>query len=87
MLPYFIYTEDIEKFCQLTSFTICTTVSYGKRACMYSLNYNDAPYITRYCLDYETDPLIPPEKVLEYLALMLNGYSKEIAVNELNVVG
>ena len=87
MLPYFIYTEDIEDFCQLMGFTIANTVSYGKKACMYSLEYNDTPYITRYRLDYETDPLIPPEKVLEYLALMLNGYSSKIAVNELNVVG
>ena len=87
MLPYFIYTEEIETFCQLMGFTVAGAVSYGKRTCMYTLNYNDAPYITRYHLDYETDPLIPPEKVLEYLALMLNGYSSEIAVNELNVVG
>ena len=87
MLPYFIYTEDIENFCQLMGFTICTTVSYNKKVCMFSLGYYDAPYITRYYLDCGTDPLIPPEKVLDYLALILNGYSCSKAVNELNVVG
>ena len=87
MLPYFIYTEEIENFCQLMGFTVCTKVSYGKKVCMRTLVYYDAPYITGYYLDSATDPLIPPEKVLDYLTLMLNGYSREEAVNELNVVG
>ena len=87
MLPYFEYTEDVQNFCLLMGVTIYNNVSYGTKMCMYSLDSDDAPYITRYCTDYEPNPLIPPEKVLTYLTLMLNGYSCSKAVDELNVVG
>ena len=55
--------------------------------CMYSLEYHKKPHITRYNLDLAINPLIPPDKVPTYLTLMLNGYSYEKAVNELNVIG
>lgn len=53
-----------------------------KYVCMYQL-----PRITSYNLNLESDPLIPPEKVIHYITLILNGYSHRKAVNELNVVG
>lgn len=87
MLPYFIYTEDIEGFCQLMGFTICTTVSYNKKVCVHSLKNCPTQLIISYSLDLESGVLIPPEKVLTYLTLMLAGYSYGEAINELNVVG
>lgn len=87
MLPYFEYTEDIHNFCQLVGFAIEDSVSLNKYVCMYTLKYHSAPRITSYNLDSATSPLIPPDKVIDYLTLMLNGYSYENAVNELNVVG
>ena len=54
---------------------------------MYTLEYHPTPRITSYNLGLATNPLIPPDKVIDYLTLMLNGYSYKKAVNELNVVG
>ena len=87
MLPYFEFTEDVQNFCHLMGFTLEfpeTTTGY---VCMYSLEFHKKPYITSYNLDLDTCPLIPPDKVIDYLTLMLNGYSCEKAVNELNIVG
>lgn len=88
MLPYFEFTEEVQTFCELMGFT---TDLYGNQpngyVCMYSLEYYRKPHITVYNLSYSINPLIPPDKVLTYLTLMLNGYSYEKAVNELNVVG
>jgi hypothetical protein len=87
MLPYFTYTEDIESFCMLMGFTIDTRVPFSKYVCMCSLGYSPIPRITSYNLNPDNDSLIPPEKVIHYLTLILNGYSYKKAVNELNVVG
>ena len=87
MLPYFKHTEDIHNFCQLVGFVIEDSVSLNKYVCMYVLKYHPTPLITSYNLDPATSPLIPPDKVIDYLTLMLNGYSCREAVNELNVVG
>ena len=87
MLPYFKHTEDIHNFCQLVGFTIEGSVSLNNYVCMYTLKHHPTPRITSYNLDPATSPLIPPDKVIDYLTLMLNGYSCREAVNELNVVG
>ena len=87
MLPYFEYTEDVHNFCLLTGFTIDATVALNTNVCMYDLETGLSPYITAFNLKVTEHPLIPPEKVIDYLTLMLNGYSCEKAVNELNVVG
>lgn len=87
MLPYFKYTEDIHNFCQLVGFTIENSASLNKYVCMYTLEHNPTPLVTSYNLDLDMCPLIPPDKVIDYLTLMLNGYSYEKAVNELNVIG
>ena len=87
MLAYFVYTAEIQNFCQLMEFNIDGSVSIDRCTCMYSIKYYPIPRITLYNLDHEDDVLIPPEKVLEYLTLMLNGYSCREAVNALNVVG
>ena len=87
MLPYFKYTEDIHNFCQLVGFTIEDSASLNKYVCMYTLEDRPTPRITSYNLDPATSPLIPPDKVIDYLTLMLNDYSCEKAFNELNVVG
>ena len=87
MLPYFKYTEDVQNFCQLVGFTIKDSVSLNTYVCTYTLKYHPAPSIISYNLDLATNPLIPPDKVIYYLTLMLNGYSSEKAVKELNVVG
>ncbi len=87
MLPYFVYTEEIQSFCQLMGITMDNSASIDKYACMYQLDCYPLPRIASYNLNPANDPLIPPEKVLEYLALILNGYSCGKAVNELNVVG
>ena len=87
MLPYFEYTEDIENFCRLMGFIIDLPNSHVKYVCMYDLGGFPTPYITSFNLGLDTNPLIPPEKVLIYLTLMLNGYSFSEAINELNAVG
>ena len=87
MLPYFEYTEDVENFCQLMGYTIKLPDQPAGYVCMYSLEYNKKPIINPYNLALDMSPLIPSEKVIDYLTLMLNGYSCEKAVNELNVVG
>ena len=87
MLPYFEYTEDVQSFCMLMGYTIDTNTSLNANVCMYSLEYRSDPIITPYNLDLKKNPLIPPNKVIDYLTLILNGYSCEKAVNALNVVG
>ena len=87
MLPYFEYTEDVQNFCQLMGYTIGARVALNTNVCMYDLEGRLTPYITPFRLKVTEHPLIPSEKVFEYLTLMLNGYSYEKAVNELNVVG
>lgn len=87
MLPYFEYTEDVQNFCQFMGYTIDSTVALKKNVCMYDLERRLTPYITFYNLDLDMCPLIPPDKVIDYLTLMLNGYSCEKAFNELNVIG
>ena len=86
MIPYFKYTEDVENFCKLTGFTIDLPNSHFEYVCMYALENVPTPYITSYNLGLDMSPLIPSEKVLTYLTLMLNGYSHCKAVKELNVV-
>ena len=86
MLPYFEYTEDVQSFCQLAGFTIENSASLNRYVCMYTLE-TPTPRITSYNLDPAINPLIPPDRVIDYLILMLNGYSYKRAVNELNVVG
>ena len=87
MLPYFKYTEDVQNFCLLMGFTIDTAVALNTNVCMYDLETGLTPYITTFNLSTSGHPLIPPDKVIDYLTLMLNGYSCEKAVNELGVVG
>lgn len=87
MLPYFEYTEDVQNFCMLMGYSIYTDISLNTNVCMYSLKYRSDPTIAPYNLDNASNPLIPPDKVIDYLTLMLNGYSNKEAVNELNVVG
>ena len=87
MLPYFKYTEDVQNFCQLMGFTSGIPETPTEYVCMYSLDYLPTPRITSYNLDPATSPLIPPDKVIDYITLILNGYSYKEAVNELNVVG
>ena len=86
MLPYFIFTEDIEGFCQLIGYSIDDNVSINKRVCTYALEGENTPRITTHHLGYEVSPLIPPEKVIVYLTLILNGYSYEEAIKEIDVV-
>ena len=86
MLPYFEYTEDVENFCKLTGFTIDRPTFTTRYVCMYALEDYPTPLITSYNLDLDTSPLIPSEKVIDYLTLMLNGYSFQKAIKELNVV-
>ena len=87
MLPYFKFTEDVENFCKLTGFTIDDSAYSTRYVCTYELEAFPTSLITSYNLNPDNDLLIPPEKVFVYLTLMLNGYSQEEAVNELNVVG
>ena len=87
MLPYFKFTEDVQSFCMLMGFIIDTSVPFSNYVCTNSLEYSPIPRITSYNLSHDKDSLIPPEKVIHYLTLMLNGYSRTKAVNELNVVG
>ena len=87
MLPYFKYTEDIQNFCLLMGFTIDLPNQTNGYVCMYTLDEFPTPIITSFNLDCSLYPLIPPEKVLEYLTLILNGYSFNEAIKELGVVG
>ena len=86
MLPYFKFTEDVETFCNLMGFTIDEDTLYAKDVCMYTLDYSPKPRITSHVLDPESHPFIPNEKVLNYLALILDGYSYEDAVKAIGVV-
>ena len=87
MLPYFEYTEDVQSFCMLMGYTIDTDISLNTNVCMYYLDSSLPPYISTFNLEGTEHPLIPSEKVFEYLTLMLNGYSCEKAVDEIGVVG
>ena len=88
MLPYFEYTEDVHNFCMLMGFTTeITDHQPNGYVCMYSFEYYRKPLIIPYNLDLAINPLIPPDKALTYLTLMLNGYSDENAVNEIGVLG
>ena len=87
MLPYFKYTEDIHNFCMLMGFTTEITDQPTGYVCMYSLEHRKKPYITTYNLGVDMSPIIPSEKVIDYLSLMLNGYSFPKAIKELGVVG
>ena len=86
MLPYFKYTEDVHNFCLLMGYTIDADVALNTNVCMYGLEGRLAPYITTFNLEVTEHPLIPSEKVFEYLTLMLNGYSCEKAVKQLGIV-
>ena len=87
MLPYFEYTEDVQSFCQFMGFIVNLPRFPREYVCMYSLDEFPTPVLTSFNLDCSLNPLIPPEKVLDYLTLMLNGYSHQKAVKELGVVG
>lgn len=89
MLPYFKYTEDVQSFCQLMGYDIDIPEHHTGYVCTYTYpsEHNQLPYITSYHLGCEASLLIPPEKVIPYLILMLNGYSYIGAVKELSVVG
>ena len=87
MLPYFKYTEDVQNFCQFMGFKLDLPNYHFEYVCMYELEDFPTPLITSYNLTLDMGPLIPPEKVLEYLTLILNGYSYEDAVKELGVAG
>ena len=87
MLPYFEFTEDVENFCKLMGFKLDRPTYTTRYVCMYGLGDYPTPHITSYNLDLDTSPLIPSEKVIDYLTLMLNGYSQVKAVKELNVIG
>ena len=87
MLPYFEFTEDVQNFCQLMGFEIDLPTYTTRYVCMYALVAFPTPHITSYNLALDMSPLIPPDKVIDYLTLMLNDYSHEKAVNELNIVG
>lgn len=87
MLPYFIFTEDVQIFCELMGYSVEHGATHAKYVCMYSLQYSSRPHIAMYGLDSESQPFIPNEKVLDYLALILNGYSFRDAVKEIGCCG
>lgn len=87
MLPYFEYTEDVQSFCHLMGYTVDVDILLNTNVCMYSLKYSSKPCIAPYNLSYINNPLIPSQKVLQYLTLMLNGYSYSKAIEEISVVG
>ena len=58
----------------------------AKYVCMYGLDYTSRPHIAMYNLESESHPYIPEAKVLDYLALILSGYSYEDAIKEIGVV-
>ena len=86
MLPYFKFTEEIQGFCELMGYSVEDGATQAKYVCMYGLDYSSRPHIARYSLDPETHPFIPEAKVLNYLALILDGYSYEDAIKEIGVV-
>lgn len=86
MLPYLKFTEEVQGFCELMGFSLENGATHAKYACMYPLYYPASPHIAIYNLDPEANPYIPNEKVLYYLALILDGYSYEDAVKEVGVV-
>lgn len=87
MLPYFTYTEDVQNFCHLMGYNIDLPDFQFEYVCTYSLDDYTTHVITSFNLDCSLNPLIPPEKVLDYLTLILNGYLFEEALKELGVVG
>ena len=87
MLPYFKYTEDVQSFCMLMEYRVDTDTSLNTNVCMYGLEGRLIPYITTFNLSTSAHPFIPHDKVLAYVTLIINGYSYEKAVNELNVIG
>ena len=86
MLPYFKFTEEVQGFCSLMGYSVEDGATQVKYVCMYGLDYSSRPHIAMYNLDPDSHPCIPKEKVLDYLALILNGYSYEDAVKEIGVV-
>ena len=86
MLPYFKFTEEVQGFCELMGYSVEHSDTQAKYVCMYGLDYSSRPHIARYNLDPETHPFIPEAKVLNYLALILDGYPYEDAVKEVGVV-
>ena len=87
MLPYFKFTEDVQTFCELMGYTIELPTQTNGYVCMYSMENRKKPHITSFNLDHTINPLIPPDKVIDYLTLMLNGYSYKKAFEKINVVG
>ena len=86
MLPYFIFTEEIQGFCELMGYSVEHSATHAKYVCMYDLDYSPRPHIAIYNLDPESHPYIPNEKVIAYLSCILDGYSYEDAVSELGFV-
>lgn len=86
MLPYFTFTEEVQGFCSLMGYSVEHGATQAKYVCMYELVYSSRPYIDMYNLEPESHPFIPEAKVLDYLALILDGYSFEDAVKKLGVV-
>ena len=86
MLPYFKFTEEVQGFCELMGYSVEHGATQAKYVCMYGLDYSSRPHIAMYNLEPETHPFIPEAKVLNYLALILGGYSYEDAVKEIGVV-
>ena len=87
MLPYFIFTEEIQGFWQLMGYSVEHGATHAKYVCMYDLDYSKHPHIAIYNLDPEHDPYIPEAKVINYLSFILDGYSYEDAIKELGAVG
>ena len=86
MLPYFKFTEEVQGFCSLMGYSVEDGATQAKYVCMYGLEYSSRPHIAMYNLEPESHPYIPKAKVIDYLALVLNGYSYEDAVKEVSVV-
>ena len=87
MFPYFKFTEEVQGFCELMGYSVEHDATHANYVCMYTLNYTKCPHIAIYNLNPELHPYIPEAKVIEYLALILEGYSHRDAINELGVVG
>ena len=86
MLPYLKFTKEVQGFCELMGFSLENGATHAKYICMYPLYYPASPHIAIYSLDPESNPYIPNEKALYYLALILDGYSYEDAIKEVGVV-
>ena len=86
MLPYFKFTEEVQGFCELMGYSVEHGATHAKYVCMYGLDYSSRPHIATYNLKPESHPFIPKAKVLNYLSLILDGYSYEDAVKEVGVV-